>query len=192
MKVISQFFTCLCIELSDNAAVYGEELMLRKKDVPFVAKRLHLRIFCCIFAGNILIVESVSKIKESGLKLTPQRRMVYEAMAHLHHAAVEDIVSFLQAAGENVTVSTVYRILDSFCKAGLLSTITNPDTGKSYYDITVHEHMHVFSGGGISDYEDEGLLQMIRRYIEEKGDLAGRIKRIQVQVVMDDCMADDK
>lgn len=138
-----------------------------------------------------MIVESVCKIKESGLKLTPQRRMVYEAMAHLHHAAVEDIVSFLQAAGENVTVSTVYRILDSFCKAGLLSTVMNPDTGKSCYDITVREHIHVFSGGKVLDYDDDGLLAMIRKYLEEKGNLPGRIDRLQVQVVIDDGTADD-
>ena len=36
--------------------------------------------------------EGVQRIKEAGLKLTPQRREVYEAMQELRHATVEDII----------------------------------------------------------------------------------------------------
>lgn len=34
----------------------------------------------------------LKRIKEAGLKLTPQRREVYEAMMQLRHATVEDII----------------------------------------------------------------------------------------------------
>ena len=83
--------------------------------------------------------EGLQRIKEAGLKLTPQRREVYKAMQELRHATVEDIIERVQSRNKEVTVSTIYRILDSFCSANILSFIYHPDTGKCYYDITVAE-----------------------------------------------------
>lgn len=67
------------------------------------------------------MTDSADIIKRAGLKLTPQRKMVYEDVMHLGHASVEDIVSSLHAMGIVITVSTVYRIPDSrhfasFCR----------------------------------------------------------------------------
>ncbi|MCI6200739.1 MAG: hypothetical protein MR645_01210, partial [Paraprevotella sp.] len=59
-------------------------------------------------------------------------------------------------------------ILDSFCKANLLSFVFHPEVGESYYDITVTEHHHIFEGESILDYMDEGLTELIRQYLKEK------------------------
>lgn len=42
------------------------------------------------------------------------------------------------------------------------------EVGKSYYDITVTEHHHIFEGESILDYMDEGLTELIRQYLKEK------------------------
>ena len=73
--------------------------------------------------------EGVQRIKEAGLKLTPQRREVYKAMQELRHATVEDIIERVQSRNKEVTVSTIYRILDSFRSANILSFIYHPDGG---------------------------------------------------------------
>ena len=75
--------------------------------------------------------EGVQRIKEAGLKLTPQRREVYKAMQELRHATVEDIIERVQSRNREVTVSTIYRILDSFRSANILSFIYHPDTGSA-------------------------------------------------------------
>lgn len=129
-------------------------------------------------------MESTARIKKAGLKLTPQRKMIYEAMMQLGHASIEEIVSLINSRGTELTISTVYRILDSFCKANLLTLVTHPETGKCYYDITVGEHNHLFAGQKIIDYEDSGLSQMIRKYLDSKGDIPGEINKIQVQIIM--------
>ena len=106
-------------------------------------------------------MEAIDKIREAGLKLTPQRKAVYEAMMELRHAPIEAIISCVQSKDKEITLSTVYRILDSFYKAGLLSQVYHPQTNKCYYDITVHSHHHLFYGQQIVDYEDPELTQLI-------------------------------
>lgn len=129
-------------------------------------------------------MNEANKIKEVGLKVTPQRKKIYGAMMQLHHATVEDIVAVLHEQGEDMTVSTVYRVLDSFCSAGLLTLVPHPETGRCYYDVTVKEHSHVFSDLQIMDYDDSGLLGMVRKYLEDKADVPGEIDRIQIQITV--------
>lgn len=83
-----------------------------------------------------------------------------------------------------VTVSTIYRILESFRSANILSFFYHPDTGKCYYDITVAEHHHLFDRGAIEDYADPELSHMIREYLERKHFPAEEIGKIQVQVTL--------
>ena len=128
--------------------------------------------------------DGLNRIKEAGLKLTPQRREVYEAMMQLRHATVEDIIERVQSRNKEVTVSTIYRILDSFCSANILSFIYHPDTGKCYYDITVAEHHHLFDGTTIDDFADSELSRLIREYLERKNFSVEEIGKIQVQVTL--------
>ena len=128
--------------------------------------------------------DGLQRIKAAGLKLTPQRRAVYEVMMQLRHATVEDIIEGVQSRNKEVTVSTIYRILDSFCSANILSFIYHPDTGKSYFDITVAEHHHLFDGQSIEDYADPELSQLIREYLERKHLPTDEIGKIQVQVTL--------
>ena len=106
-------------------------------------------------------MESLENIKLAGLKLTPQRIAVYKAMMTLRHAKLEAIVAHLSADGNTMTLSTIYRILESFCKNGLLSLVCHPETGECYYDITVKEHHHVFDGAKIVDYDDNELTKLV-------------------------------
>lgn len=133
-------------------------------------------------------METTDKIREVGLKLTPQRKAVYEAMMELRHAPIESIISCVQSKDKEITLSTVYRILDSFCKAGLLSLVCHPETGKCYYDITVHNHHHLFNGQQIMDYEDPELTRLIQQYLGEKNLASADIGKIQVQIILNKCL----
>lgn len=129
-------------------------------------------------------METTENIKNAGLRMTPQRRTVYESMMELRHATIDEIIKHVQSKDSEITVSTIYRILDSFCKADLLSLVFNPDNGKSYYDITVAEHHHVFKDQQIMDYKDEELSVLIRQYLKEKNFAPEDIEKIQVQIIM--------
>ena len=51
-------------------------------------------------------MEAIDKIREAGLKLTPQRKAVYEAMMELRHAPIEAIISCVQSKDKEITLST--------------------------------------------------------------------------------------
>ncbi len=127
-------------------------------------------------------MESIENIKHAGLKLTPQRRMIYEAMMQLRHATLDDIEEYLKGKGTDMTTSTVYRVLDSFCRANLLSLFFHPETGKGYYDITTSEHHHIFSSNQVSDFEAPGLSEVVRDYLRQQHIPEEDIDKVQVQI----------
>ncbi|MCF0173378.1 MAG: transcriptional repressor [Bacteroidales bacterium] len=129
-------------------------------------------------------MESFDIIKAAGLKLTPQRKAVYKSMMKLRHARLEEIVEDLKQEYDNLTLSTVYRVLDSFCKAGLLSLVCRPDTGECYYDITTEGHHHLFDRGSIVDYCDDNLTRLVQEYIRENRPDIRDIEKIQVQITI--------
>ena len=56
-------------------------------------------------------MESTGIIKNAGLKITPQRKVVYEVMMELRHAAIDEIIKSVQSKDNEITISTIYRIL---------------------------------------------------------------------------------
>lgn len=158
-----------------------------------IANNLHLQnIVINLQHQNKEAVESIENIKNAGLKVTPQRKAVYEAMMELRHATIDEIIKYVQSKDSEITVSTIYRILDSFCKASLLSLVFHPEMGKSYYDITVTEHHHIFEGQQIMDYMDDGLTELIRQYLKDNIFASVDINKIQVQISVNNQKSNSK
>lgn len=105
-------------------------------------------------------------------------------MMELEHAPMDLIIEKVHEHNPDITVSTIYRILDSFCETGVLSSINNPTDGKHYFDITVRNHHHLFDGQGITDYDDPELTQMVHSYLKDKLPFDTNIDRIQIQVII--------
>ena len=122
-------------------------------------------------------------IKKAGLKATPQRKIVYELMTELRHSSRDEIITRVQQKNPEITVSTVYRILDAFGELGLMSKIKHPN-GKSYFEIMTMEHPHVFVNDEIIDYVDPGLMEMIKKHLNG-GNLFKHldIEKISIQII---------
>jgi Fe2+ or Zn2+ uptake regulation protein len=127
-------------------------------------------------------MNSAESIKKAGLKATPQRKMIYELMTKLGHSPMDEIIAKAQRKNPEITVSTVYRILDSFCKTGLLSKTSHPN-GKQYYDITPEDHHHVFADNKVIDYINPELTKMVKKNL--KGDLFKHldITKISIHII---------
>lgn len=121
-------------------------------------------------------------IKGAGLKVTPQRKILYEIMTRLGHGTMEEIIEKVQKENPDITVSTVYRILESFCNAKLLSRINHPN-GKSYFDITPSDHHHVIIDSELIDYNDPELTELIRQHLKGKMFDNMDIDKISVQII---------
>lgn len=121
-------------------------------------------------------------IKAAGLKVTPQRKILYEVMTELGHGTMEEIISKVQEKNPDITVSTVYRILESFCDTKLLSRINHPN-GKTYYDITPSDHHHIIVDSELIDYRDPELTELIKKNLKGRifDDL--NIDKVSIQII---------
>jgi Fe2+ or Zn2+ uptake regulation protein len=131
-------------------------------------------------------MRAVEIIKKAGLRATPQRKMIYEIMAKSGHGSIDEIITKAQQQSPELTVSTVYRILDSFCNAGIISKVGCPN-GKCYYDVTTSEHTHIFKDNTITDYMDADLMMLIKNHLKEKSfPYSDSIEKIALHIIVAD------
>lgn len=82
-----------------------------------------------------------SNLKKAGLKNTQPRRRILEIMdkENNHHMSAEDIYRELIAAGEEIGLATVYRVLTQFEEAGLVVR-HHFEGGQSMFELDHGEH----------------------------------------------------
>jgi Fur family transcriptional regulator, ferric uptake regulator len=102
-----------------------------------------------------------------GLRMTPQRQLVLDAVAELGHATPEAICAKVQEIAPAVNITTVYRTLDLLEQLGIVRH-THLGHGAPTYATGEHEHVHlVCHRCGQVDEVDADLLD----------DLAGTLAR---------------
>ena len=81
-------------------------------------------------------------------KLRPTRQRL--ALAALlvgdgqnRHVTAESLYALAEAAGEKVSLATVYNTLRAFCDAGLVNEVV-VDGGRSYFDTRTDDHPHFY------------------------------------------------
>ena len=84
-------------------------------------------------------------LTENGLKVTPQRVAVYDAISRMNnHPNAEAIIDFIKKQYPSIAVGTVYNTLETFAQKGIISRMkTNGDVMR--YDALMHRHHHLYS-----------------------------------------------
>jgi Fur family peroxide stress response transcriptional regulator len=84
----------------------------------------------------------INKLKDAGLKITPQRITIMEYMeGNTAHPSAEDIYEALLSIHPNISFATVYNIIEKFREKGLLLELTI-DKEKRHYDPNTEPHHH--------------------------------------------------
>lgn len=89
----------------------------------------------------------------AGLRPTRQRLALATLLVgdgRDRHVTAESLHAAASAAGEPVSLATVYNTLRAFCEAGLINEIS-VDGSRSYFDTRLDDHPHFF-------WEEEGRL----------------------------------
>ena len=81
-------------------------------------------------------------LHQRGLRMTPQRQLVLDAVRALGHATPEQICTQVQRAAPAVNITTVYRTLDLMERIGLLRH-THLGHGAPTYSEQEHQHLHL-------------------------------------------------
>ena len=100
-------------------------------------------------------------LHERGLRMTPQRQLVLDAVRELGHATPEQICTRVQRVAPAVNITTVYRTLDLMEKIGLVRH-THLGHGAPSYSEREHQHVHlVCHGCGVIVETEPELLEQL-------------------------------
>lgn len=85
---------------------------------------------------------ALTRLRDSGLRVTPQRRAVIEALCgNREHPSAEDVASLVSSRMPGVSLSTVYKTLHEFAALGLVRELGLP--GSMRFDPDVRDHAHL-------------------------------------------------
>ena len=84
-----------------------------------------------------------ARLREQGLRLTPQRELILRAVEELRHATPDEVLAHVRGQVTSVNASTVYRTLEVLEELGLVRHTHLSDRAPTYHSIDEHEHVHV-------------------------------------------------
>lgn len=79
-------------------------------------------------------------LHERGMRMTPQRQLVLDALLELEHATPEQVCQHVQRSTPTVNITTVYRTLELLESLGV---VRHTHLGHGAPNYSVHEHKHV-------------------------------------------------
>ena len=124
------------------------------------------------------------KLKQSGLKITPQRMAVLEAVYDMgNHPTADMIIDHIRKAHPGVATGTVYNVLDVLVENRLIKRVKT-DKDAMRYDGILHKHHHLYCAESdrIEDYFDEDLDFLLHEYFHKKAIPDFQISDIVLQV----------
>ncbi len=97
----------------------------------------------------------VEKLKETGLKATPQRIAILRELDKKEHPTIDELYNNLKKTHPSISLATIYKNLNMLKEAGLAIEIIPPSANeKSRFDIYLEPHIHIMCKecGKVFDY----------------------------------------
>jgi len=126
-----------------------------------------------------------NKLVEKGLKVTPQRIAVLDAIFKLNnHPNAENIIEYVRKNHPNISTATVYKVLDALISSGLIRRV-NTERDIMRYEAFLDSHHHLYGSDSdrIEDYSDEELNGILEDYFHKKGIPGFQIEDIRLQII---------
>jgi len=115
------------------------------------------------------------ELRKAGLKVTLPRLKILQILESSEegpqHLSAEDVYLALRAAGEEVGLATVYRVLTQFESAGLVDR-HNFEAGHSVFELSKgdhHDHMVCVESGDVIEFTDPVIEKRQHEIAKEHG-----------------------
>jgi Fur family transcriptional regulator, peroxide stress response regulator len=108
----------------------------------------------------MILNKSILKLKNMGLKITPQRIAILEFLeGNKSHPSAKDIYESLKNKFPSLSLATIYNTVESMVKTSSLQELTITKERSNYDpDISEHDHSYCLKCGKIEDVRyDENL-----------------------------------
>ena len=117
--------------------------------------------------------ENIKLLKKAGLKITEPRLTILALMQEhkMQHFSAEDVYKILLEKGEEIGLATVYRVLNQFDEAKIL-TRHNFEGNKSVFELAPiehHDHIICVDCGKVFELNDEVIEKRQREISQKQG-----------------------
>ena len=126
-----------------------------------------------------------NSLAAKGLKITPQRIAVLDALNKLkNHPTADSVISYVRKNHPNIAPGTIYKTLELFVSKGIIKKVKT-DKDSMRYDSVLEHHHHLYSSQSelIEDYYDEELSNLIEKYFERKKIPNFIVEEVKLQVI---------
>lgn len=137
---------------------------------------------------RFFMIADTDRIRESlverGLKVTPQRMAILEAIYTLdNHPTAEMILSYIKDTYPGIATGTVYKVLDVLIAHRLVERVkTEKDIMRYDGMLENHHHLYATESAEIRDYMDKELDQVLHNYFKEKAIENFEIQAVRLQI----------
>ncbi len=125
-----------------------------------------------------------NKFSEKGLKITPQRVVILDAIYKLNnHPTAENIIEFIRKTHPNIATGTVYKVLETLVEKGIIKKVTT-EKDVMRYDGIIENHHHLYCSECdlIEDYKDEDLDILLHNHFKNKNIKGFKIEEFVLQI----------
>ena len=130
----------------------------------------------------------IKTLKEKGLKLTPQRRLIVDAIHDANvHLTAEEIIAHVQAKMPEVHKSTIYRTLELLEEAGCVYKSEIGNQFVYHHPEEGHHHHLVCHKCGKSIDCDEDIFAPVERSIGEEYGFRVDFKHVVMSGLCEEC-----
>jgi Fur family transcriptional regulator, peroxide stress response regulator len=129
--------------------------------------------------------EYSNKLIAKGLKVTPQRIAILQAIVKLNnHPTAENIIDYIRKNHPNIATATVYKVLDALVSSELIIKVkTERDVMRYDAMMNSHHHLYCSESDRIEDYTDNDLNELLERYFKKKRIPDFKIEDIKLQII---------
>lgn len=138
--------------------------------------------------NDVSATSLAAMLRERGLRLTPQRQLILEAVHDLGHATPETVHNAVRERAAGVNITTVYRTLELLEELGLVNHTHLSHGSPTYSAAGEHQHVHLVcrSCGSISEV-DPGVLRPVTEQLLRERDFRVDVGHVSLFGVCGDC-----
>lgn len=130
------------------------------------------------------ITEIKNRLVEKGLKVTPQRIAILEAIYALNnHPTAEMIMEYIKETYPGIAFGTIYKVLDALEENRLVRRVKTDKDIKRYDGIVEnHHHLYSYESEEIRDYRSKELDQLLADFFKKRKIEGFQIEEIKLQI----------
>jgi Fur family ferric uptake transcriptional regulator len=117
------------------------------------------------------VSELANLLRDRGLRLTPQRQLVLEAVRRLGHATPEQVHAAVVENAAGVNITTIYRTLELLEELDLVTHVHLSHGAPTYHDVNEAQHVHLVCRAceHVQELDREELATLAGRLLQQRG-----------------------